>query len=166
MTCYVSKGKMVGLLLLDLLMVAAAVFCTTLPELKAQLAGWAGLAFFGFGLVILGRQVFRQGPEIKVDGHGITHHRWALGTIPWSDIERVWIGSVHSARFICMKLRDPDMYLHKLPAVQKKLAAMNQNLGFGDLHLGFQGMKPGLDEVWAYILENQLAKTPFATPNA
>src|SRR5438132_1860074 len=138
MTCYVSKGRIVGLWLLDVVMVGVAVFCTTLSELKAQLAGWAGLGLFGYGLIAIGRQFFRKGPEITVDGRGITHRRWSMGTVPWSDVERVWVGSVHSTRFICVKLKDPGMYLHKLPSMHKKLAAINQNLGFGDLHLGFQ----------------------------
>jgi hypothetical protein len=156
---------MFGWLLLGLLMTGGSFFCTTLPELKAQVAGWVGVVFFGFGTVaaILPR-LANPSPQFTVDEQGIQCHRWHQGTIPWSDIEQVTIGTVHSTRFLCVRLKDPRMYLSNLTGVKSALAKANKELGFGDLTFSFQGLKPGLNEVWNYILANHISKTPFATP--
>jgi len=167
MTCYVSRIRLLGLLLLALGMTGVCYFCTTLDGMTPRVIGWVGVVFFGLGsLVSVLPRLANRSPQITVDEQGITRHRWKIGVIPWSDIEQVWIGSVHSARFLCVRLKEPRMYLHQLSATDNLLAKANHDLGFGDLTFGFQGLRPGLDEVWAYILAKHTSKTPFATPNA
>jgi hypothetical protein len=150
---------MLGLMLLALVMTGVSYFCTTLPGIEPRLAGWVGVVFFGLGsLVAILPRLANRSAQITVDGQGILHHRWKIGTIPWTDIEQVWIGSVHSTRFLCVRLKAPQMYLHKLGAAQSAMVKVNQNMGFGELTIGFQGLKPGLNEVWDYILANHTDK--------
>ena len=151
MQCYVSKRRSIGLLLLCAALVATSYFCTTIPKLEAQIAGWAGSVFFGMGVPVLCIQLFRTGPQISIDSSGITHHRWKMGIIRWNEIDRVWVGSVRSARFLCVKLKDPTVFTERLPVHARKMATLNAGLGFGDLTLGFQGFSPGLKEVWNYL---------------
>ena len=42
--------------------------------------------------------------------------------------------------------------------MQSALTKANQELGFGHLTFGFQGLKPGLKEVWEYILAHHTDK--------
>ncbi len=47
--CHFSQGRIIQLAFLAAVMTALSYWCTTLPEPKAVIAGWAGLALFGIG---------------------------------------------------------------------------------------------------------------------
>jgi hypothetical protein len=149
--CHVSRVRLLGLLVLTCLMVGTSYFCTTLPDLTARVAGWAGVAFFSLGFVAIPVMFFRSGPQVIVNEYGIDDLRLRLGLIPWEEIRGLSIGSVHSTKFLCIDLVDREKYLSRLPRWKRSAAAANEMLGFPALTIGFSGLSPGLKEVWAYI---------------
>jgi hypothetical protein len=154
MHCHTSISKTLGLACLGILMLGGSWFCTTLPELKAQLAGWAGLVLFGLCSVAIPLKLLRSGPAVIVDESGIHDLRSSFGTIPWTDIASLWIGSVRSQRFLCIEVFDPNVYLSHLPVHKRLLAHANKSLGFPPITISFSTLSPGLDEVWSYIRTN------------
>lgn len=151
MECYPSKVKLLGLLGLTCALVGVSYFCTTLPGLIPQVVGWIGVGFFGLGFVAFPVMFFRTGPQVVINGEGIEDRRQKIGVIPWEDIRSLSIGSVNSAKFLCVELADAERYLSRLPRWTRPLAAANEALGFPALTISFSGLSPGLKEVWAYL---------------
>jgi hypothetical protein len=151
MECYPSKVKLLGLLGLTCALVGVSYFCTTLPGLTPQVVGWMGVGFFGLGFIALPVMFFRTGPQVVINGEGIEDRRLKIGVIPWENIRSLSIGSVNSAKFLCVELSDPERYLSRLPRWSRSLAAANEALGFPALTISFSGLSPGLKRVWAFL---------------
>lgn len=151
MECYPSKVKLLGLLGLTCALVGMSYFCTTLPGLFPKMVGWIGVGFFGLGFIALPVMFFRTGPQVVINDKGIEDRRGKIGVIRWEDIRSLSIGSVNSAKFLCVELSDPERYLSRLSRWGRLLAVANEALGFPALNIGFSGLSPGLKEVWAYL---------------
>jgi len=162
MRCHTSIAKTLGLVGVGILMLAASWFCTTLPQAEARIAGWIGLAFFGLCFIAIVAQLFRGGASVILDDAGIHDLRSSFGTIPWADILSLRIGSVESQRFLCVYVRDPGIYLARLPSHKRLIAQANPALGFPPVTIGFAGLSPGLDEVWNYVQTNYPEKIAAA----
>ncbi len=147
--CYPSMVKLLGLLSLTCVMVGASYFCTTLPESTPRVFGWIGIGFFGLGFIAFPVMFFRTGPQVIINDEGIEDRRLKAGVIRWADVRAVSIGSVNSAKFLCIEVADPEAYLARLPRWKRSLAAANSALGFPALTISFSGLRPGLKEVWA-----------------
>jgi hypothetical protein len=151
MKCYPSKLKLLGLLGLTCLMVAAAWLCTTQSDWIARAVGWLGVGFFGLGFIAFPIMMFRRGPQLVIDDAGIEDRRQKMGVIRWEDIRSLSIGSVSSAKFLCVELTDPEKYLSRVPRWRRALASMNPKMGFPEVTISFSGLRPGLEEVWAFL---------------
>ena len=159
MQCCTSISKMSGLMCTVVLMLGLSWFCTTIPGLKAQIAGWFGLVFFGFGFLLIAAQLFRTDPLVVLDESGIHDVRSSCGEIPWSDVESLWIGEVKSQRFLCVEVWESETYLSRMPSHKRLLAEANHSLGFPPVTISWSGLSPGLDEVWSYVQTNHPEKT-------
>jgi hypothetical protein len=155
MTCYRSMPKLLGLVLLALAMTALSAWCTTQPQMRAQVFGWIGVAFFGLGFVMIARELFRRGPVIVVDELSITDHRSGDGPIFWDQIQSVWIGVVRSQKFLCIELKDPALFVSRWSVRKRAAAKANEALGFPPVKIGFAGLSPGLAEVTNVIRASQ-----------
>lgn len=151
MECYTSKVKLLGLLGLTCVMVSLSYFCTTLPGLTPPVVGWIGVGFFGLGFIAFTVMFFRAGPQVVINDEGIEDRRHRIGIIRWEDIRSLSIGSVNSAKFLCVEVTDPGRYVSRLPRWGRSLTAASEALGFPALTIGFSGLSPGLKEVWAYL---------------
>ena len=158
MTCYRSLPKMLGLLLLAVLMTALSAWCTTQPQVRAQVAGWLGVVFFGLGVFVIGRQLFRRGPVIVLDSLSITDYRLPDGPLFWDQIRSIWVGSVRSAKFLCIELKDPDLFLSQWSAKRRAIAKANAALGFPAVTISFSGLSPGIEEALTYLRSTHSAK--------
>jgi hypothetical protein len=167
MRCHTSIAKTLGWVCGAILMLGASWFCTTIPTLKAQIAGWLGLVFFGLGFIATLAQLFRRGPSVILDELGIHDLRSSFGIIPWADVVSLRVGSVRSQRFLCVDVQDPSTYLSRLPSrkrlLKRLLAMANASLGFPPItippiSIGFTGLSPDLDEVWSYVQTNHPEK--------
>lgn len=121
-------------------MLAGCWFCTTIPTLKAQIIGWAGLILFGLGLIAMLVQVCRSGPSVILDDGGIHDLRSSFGAIPWSDIVSLRIGSIKDQRFLCVEVIDPSVYLSRLPSYKRVISESNRLFGFPPITIGFNGL--------------------------
>ena len=158
MTSYRSLPKMLGLLLLAILLTAVSAWCTTLPDMRAQVAGWLGIAFFGLGVFVIARQLFRRGPVIVIDSLSITDHRSADGPLFWDQVRSMWVGSVRSSKFLCVELKDPDLFVSRLSARRRAVVKANAALGFPAITISFSGLSPGIEDALSYLRATQPAK--------
>jgi hypothetical protein len=143
-------------------MVGVCYFCTTQPGLEGRVVGWFGVAFFGLGFVVFPIMAFRTGPQVIIDEEGIHDRRMKIGVIPWQDIAGLSIGSVHSAKFLCVDLVDREKYVSRFPRWNGPLFAVNQSFGIQGLTISFSGLHPGLKEVWLYLQATRGVRDPDA----
>lgn len=164
MTCYRSMPKMLGLLLLAIVLTAVSLWCAMLPQIRAQVFGWLGVIFFGFGVCVIARELLRRGVVVVVDELSITDHRLPDGPLFWDQIGSVWIGSVQSSKFLCVELKDPELFVSRWSARRRGLAEANEALGFPAITISFAGLSPGLEEVAGYVRSTQPAKLAAGGP--
>jgi hypothetical protein len=151
---YVSQRRTAALLGLTCVMVGASYFCTTIPGIKAKVAGWIGVCFFGLGFIAFPCQLMRSGLQFVIDEHGLEDRRSKFGLIEWADILSLSIGTVHSQRFLCIDVVDPEKYLSRLSKTGRAVAQANKGLGFPEISLGFSGLTKTTDEVFEFIQEH------------
>ncbi len=151
MQCYTSRTKLAGLLCLTCVMVAVCYSCTTHPGLIPRLVGWIGVGFFGLGFVVIPVMFCRSGPQVVINDAGIEDYRLKVGIIRWEDVRSLYVGSIESARFLCIEVDDPEKYVARLPRWKRWLAAANEALGYPALVINFSGLTPGIRDVWAHL---------------
>jgi hypothetical protein len=120
---------------------------------KAPILGWATVAFFGLGTIVLLVQVVDPRPRLLIDEEGVFDRTLGVGPILWSDIEGAYVVSVHGLDFICLVVRDPSVYLEKLSPLRRKLASANCALGFMELNLNLAGLKMSTQDLLRLIGE-------------
>lgn len=146
-----SRLKLVGLLCLTILLVAAGYFCTTLPALLPRVIGWVGVCFFGLGFIVIPVSFFRSGAQVIIDLRGIEDRRMKIGVIPWEEIVEVRMARIESTKFLVLQLKEPRRYLDQMKPWQRKLAAANRAIGFSDISIGFVGLNPSIDDAWKHL---------------
>src|SRR5689334_5342144 len=100
-----------------LLMVGGALYAITVPTLRTQIVGWAGLLVFGGALPVLVIYLFRRRPVVIVDETGIHDMRPIVGwgTLQWADILSVHTRSLMLNRFLCVEVREGERHLSSRP---------------------------------------------------
>ena len=99
------------LVILALLLVALYIYFGRMTFLL-----WLLSAGVVIGLFQALKQLFDRGPVIIINDEGIDDKRLRMGTIRWSDIERVRMHGVGGAYFISLELLNSEKYLSRQPA--------------------------------------------------
>lgn len=150
---YVSMAKLFWLLLLCIAMVAISAFCTTLPRLNAQLAGWAGVVFFGAGLIVIPFIAFRTSESrVIIDQDGI-YTGSSIGLVEWRDISGFRIDSVKGTKFLSVFVVDKRTYLDRMSAMARKSVELHAYMGVSEIVVSFLGLSPGLEEACDFLRE-------------
>ena len=134
-------------------MIAVGFGCMRIDSLRAQVAGWAGVAFFGAALPVILLQAVRRGPMLVMDARGLDYRRLPIGVVPWEDVAEVWTGEVSGQRFLCVGLRDETPYLARLSAARRALAGTNRAMGFPLVTISFMGTDKTLEDALAAVRE-------------
>ena len=149
--CRTSPIKMALLFIGCAALVAVCYWCTGIPTIKAQLAGWGGLVFFGAGLIIIPIQAVRQrGAVLTFSPTGVEDRRFGLGLVPWDEVVHVQVQSVRDQRFLCLYLRDEAPYLARMSWYKRMLATANRNMGFPLVSIGFIGLHGRIEDAERY----------------
>lgn len=75
---------------------------------------------------------------IQISDAGILDRRTGLGVILWQDILEARLEM--QGPYLCLRLRDPEIYFANLSQDQKKKIEFNHELGFRMLNLGLRGL--------------------------
>src|SRR5262245_30516437 len=95
-----SKLKLVGLLAMTILFVVAGIWmATSARNAFYRGVGWVCAAFSGIGLIVLPLQLLSGSREVMVSAEGVSDSNWKLGTIPWSEVNEVWVATIKRTRF-------------------------------------------------------------------
>jgi hypothetical protein len=107
--------------------------------------GWILAVFCSLCLAAFIRQLFRTGPVLEIDEHGILWRRWSDATIPWNAITRVEVKTMREQKFLSLWLDEPESYPGR--STLGKFSSMNKAMGFGDLALSMQGTDQSFDRL-------------------
>ena len=151
--CRPSGVKHLGLLVLCAALLSASAWCVTLPGVPQQVAGWAGLVFFGLTAVILVLRMVRGQAPVVLGPDGLDDPRLGCGPIAWEDVTALRVVSVNGTRLLCLDVADPSTYLARMSPWRRTAARANKALGFSCFTVGFVGLTPGIGEVLARCAE-------------
>lgn len=87
------------------------------------LVGAFGAVFAGIGLVIMVKRLITMPPGLTLTAEGFTDHATAqaLGLVRWSDIVAISETAMHGTRFLVLRARDPEKYIARGNAFQRKM---------------------------------------------
>jgi len=135
-----SRSKYVLLLLVSVGFVGAGIFLASLGKAtEEKAAGWTSILFFGACGAVFIRQLFDFRPRLIIDEHGINDRTLGVGLIPWPEITDAYVKSIRGGDFICLKVRNPEMWLGNLSPVKRAMIKANLALGFTELNINLSG---------------------------
>jgi len=156
-----SPLKYIGFAVICAVFVVIGVLMLLFPrsgEWSEMLAGWSGVIFFGFGLIVFLRQILDSRPRLVVDEQGIFDRTLSVGVIEWQDIEHAYLNSVVGNPFISLVLNNPEKYLQRAMSSQKKLARLNKYLGAETININLSGIDKSPDEILVVVLNHIVSR--------
>lgn len=147
-----SRTRYLVLLCIAAAFVACGVFLVTHVKGEGFWVGWLCILFFGAGLVLFVRQLFDSRPRVVIDAQGIHDRTLGVGRIPWADIQGAHVRTVHGNAFVCLVLRDPQVWVAKLPRMQQRMTKANLAMGFEALNVNLSGTSEDPESVKELIL--------------
>lgn len=122
-----SPWKHIGLLLVSLLMAGAGYWAATqAPDLFHRGAGWFGVFFFSLAGVAALLDLIRGGTAIVLDETGFRADRLRLGIVPWNQVAECYVVQIKSNRFLCFRLKKPELFLPLTSTATQKLAGFSR----------------------------------------
>jgi hypothetical protein len=132
-----SKTKIFLILVLAIVFVILGILFTITPETfistvfrnpqTIRLGGIASVLFCGSGVIYGIRKMFDKRIGLKIDENGITDNTNAVsvGLINWTDITEIKTEQVRSTKFLLIFTSNPDKYLDRVGALQRKIMKAN-----------------------------------------
>jgi hypothetical protein len=126
-----DRRKVLSPLLGSAAFVALAAWAISTGDPVNVVVGVVGVVFFGFGVVLFGRQLASP-VLLRIDGEGY-HDRSSFATpgrILWSDVGTVSIDHVGSQRFLAIALADPELVMRRAGPLRRLVMRANKEAGF------------------------------------
>lgn len=146
-TAHYAKGRIAAMLLGALIFVALGCWMIGLfgpppvsariGPVKAVVAGWVGIVFFGLCAVLLARRLFDDSAVLRIGPSGLQAAQWSDDLIPWSQITDVTTWTHQKQTMIVLHLRDPAMFPGR--GMAGMLARANSKLTGGDVTISLTG---------------------------
>jgi hypothetical protein len=135
---YASKKKMLFMLLISVIFVAAGIFILTKSEnAEDTTTGWSCIGFFGVCGAFFIYSLFSKTPKLILNEEGIGGQNLGKQFIPWAHIhgiDTLDIGIHGSQKFITLILDEGYVETLKMGKTGKKLSAwVINNIGFSVL---------------------------------
>lgn len=118
-------------------------------SVTARVIGGAGIAFFGFALVVAVRRLLAMPPGLTLTADGLVDrgNALALGLVRWSDVEEVTECSFNGVRFLVLKVHDPEPYLARGNAIQRMTHRANAKLVGSPVSIASTALSISFDEL-------------------
>jgi hypothetical protein len=160
-----SPWKHLGLLLGSLLLVGAAyISATQAPDLFHRGVGWFGVFFFALAVVAILLDLIRGGTAIVLDETGFRVDKLRLGSIPWNQVAECYVVLVHKNKFLCFRLKQPELFLPLTSTASQGMARLSKGLGFGDMSLSFVGLTPSIEQAVDFVRARGIRVRDGRTP--
>jgi hypothetical protein len=126
-----SRKKMALITLGSVLFVAAGAFFALYDSpkfgMKARVAGWASVVFFGVCGVYASARAVKPGSAVVISAAGIEDNSSGLaaGFIPWVQVARVELISFQGQNFVGITLQDVEQHIGRLGPIKARATRWN-----------------------------------------
>ena len=100
-------------------------------EFRIRLAGWACIVLFGLIALVRAGQLYRGGPDIRIDERGIWWRRWSDQVVPWDAVATLHTTGEGRMPLLHLILVDPRAHPSTRP--MRKLAGLTHDWRLGDI---------------------------------
>jgi hypothetical protein len=115
--------------------------------------GWVTIAFFGAVFLSASASLFRRKVVFVLDRNAITDSGRGI-VIPWNEVREVLVVNVRGQRFLSLAFKNREVTLARASMLSRKLAELNERMGWGEWTFNFTAVSPGIDEALEFIREN------------
>lgn len=150
-----SRRKMLATLAIALVIlpVAAWMALTATASDDRVVGVVVAAAAAAAGLFAL-RKLTDRSPQIVISADGFLDHRLHIGLVPWTEISGASVIKASRQKFVTLQLRDPEMFLHSLSDLSRRLGRFQSSVGLGDLPVGCVGLDCTPEQIAAAVLEH------------
>ena len=165
-----SKKKLVSVLTISIVFVAIGLLLIigTLnlynhPKgniIYVLISGVSSLLFFGLCAINIGIKLLDKNPGLIIDNLGINDNSSgvSVGQIFWSDIESISVYQIFRAKFIILKVKNPQEYIHKQANLfKRKMMIMNYKMCGSPLSIGSNALEISFNELFVNINDSFIA---------
>ena len=101
-----------------------------LQKFHQPILGWPIVGLFGVVIPIFALAQGGTTERVLLNDSGILDETLGIGTIAWADIVDVHTESKYNNFYLCLKLKNSQKYLSKLPPWRRKQFEQSRELGF------------------------------------
>ncbi len=150
-----SRRKMMIMLAVGLVVVPLAVaMAVTASASDDRVAGLVIAAAGLCAVVFAARRLSDRSPQIVISEDGFLDRRLPIGVVPWTEIAGASVIKASRQKFVTLQLRDPEMFLHSLSDLSRRLGRFQSSVGLGDLPVGCVGLDRTPEQIARAILEH------------
>ncbi|MGF6905973.1 STM3941 family protein [Fusobacterium sp. PH5-44] len=151
----------------SIFVIGCALMTIKHESLYYKIVGGIGTLFFGFGIILFGKNFFSPQEILIIDESGIYNNikENSLEFVPWSDIKNfsidpVVVGNMGNVNnfLISVNLKDEDKYIKTATGVRQKLMNANKRLGYAIYSINLTGADKKREDV-LYILNEFLKRS-------
>jgi hypothetical protein len=155
-----ARFKYVLLLLISAGFAGSGIFLLFVARNFTNYDRWTArfvVLFFGTAVVVFARQIFDTRPRLKIDDLGIDDRTLGIGPIPWSEIVGSYRQSIDDSEFICLELRNPEIWIARLSPAKRALVETNRKLGFSEFNINLSGVEGDAEQIHQVIISRTTA---------
>ena len=115
--------------------------------------GWVTIAFFGAVFLSASASLFRRSTVFVLDRSAITDSGRGI-VIPWNEVREVQVVNVRGQRFLSLSFKNREVTLARASMLSRKLAEINERMGWGEWTFNFSAVSPGIDDALEFIRKN------------
>ena len=119
----------------------------TAKDTTTGLAGFASIAFFGVGGIVMGWVTLRKPRRITFTPEGL----WMDGVggrklVAWKNVEAIGITTYQSSKYNMLRLRDPSQFQADDGNIVSQLGRLNRNWWGGEIAISWAQRDRGAEE--------------------
>ncbi|RFZ90367.1 hypothetical protein D0C36_21485 [Mucilaginibacter conchicola] len=159
-----SKTSMALGLAASAVFVAAGIWFVNHPNqfhrapLIITIIGIAAIVAFGVAALYIVNKLFDTRPGFIIDDDGITDNSnaFAVGFVPWEDVQKIEVAYIQRQKIIKIYVKDPDGYIRRQPnALSRRMASISYRIHGSPVAVSAQALQSSFDDLYKLITERR-----------
>ena len=88
--------------------------------------------FFALGAALCIRHWMDRSPRLRIDDAGVWDRSVRTGPVPWSEITGAYVTSWFGKEFVCLTVRNPEIWITRQPWHLQACMKINRRLGLSE----------------------------------
>lgn len=113
--------------------IATSIGIPVLLEGNASWFAWTGVVICGLAALYYWGDLGIPKPRLIICRDGINVDHWNSPMMPWTDFSGAEAKVIGHDTYLCLTLRDPEIFRHNIGSVRRSIHAATRAKGLGDL---------------------------------